>query len=144
MKKGFLKRKYEKRLLQRAVGVKENQDFLLARLKKEWEAVEKTIEKDKRKRRLYEIAQETGTALGFTILGMAAVCGILIVGAAAPNVFSAVPRFGRHRRYFNKNDFRRKVQYFRRRGYLKVIEDTDGAMELKLTELFNVLNLPLN
>ena len=129
-----MRRKYEKKLLRRA-DARENRAFLLAHLKKEWEATEAAIEKDKRKRKLYEVAQETGRALGFIILGMTAVCGVLLVGAVAPNIFSAFSRFARHRRYFDKSNFKQRVRYFRRRGYLEVAEDDDGGMELKLTDL---------
>lgn len=71
--------------------------------------------------------------MGFTILGLAAVCGVVFVGAVAPNIFSAFGRLGRHRRFFDKKDFTERVRYFQRRGYLKVGKDDDGGMEIELT-----------
>lgn len=128
------KRKYEKKLLRR-IGAKENQDFLLAHLRREWEATERAIAKDQRKRKFYDIAQKTGAALGFTILGMAAVCGVLFVGAIAPNIFSVFSHFGKHRRYFNKKDFRGRMYYLQRRGYIDVEREGPDAMQIKLTDL---------
>lgn len=115
--------------------MKENRAFLLAHLKKEWETMGSAIERSRRKQKLSDIAQKTGTALGFIILGMAAVCGVLFVGAVAPKIFSVFSRSGKHRRYFDKNDFEKQVRYFRRRGYLEVVKDDEGGMELQLTAL---------
>lgn len=133
--KRLLKKKHEQKILNRVIGVRENRDFLLSHLKREWEAVERSIAKDKRKRKLYDIAKETGKALGFMILGMAAVCGVIAVGAVAPNIFSAFGRLGRHRRYFDKEYFKKRVGYLQYRGYIDVVEDEDDTMEIKLTEL---------
>lgn len=129
------KRKYEKKLVCRAVGIKENREFLLEHFKKEWEKIEKTIESDRRRQKLYEVAKETGAVLGFTILGLAVVCGVLLVGTVAPNVISAFGRFGRHRRYFDKKSFRKKVAYFERRGYIDVAEkNKSNLIEMRLTK----------
>lgn len=135
MNKKSLKRKYETKLVRRVVRIRENRAFLLGRLKEEWEAMERAMKKDRRKRQLYDVTRKTGMALGFTILGMAAVCGVLVVGAVAPNIFSAFGRLARQRRYFDKTDFQKQVRYFRRRGYLETERDDDGNMEIWLTEL---------
>lgn len=130
----MFQRKYEKKLLDRAVNIKENRKFLLERLKQEWKEIETAIEKDRKKKKLYETVRETGEVLGLTLLGMAAVCGILVVGAVAPNVFSAIGRLG-GRRYFDKKSFRERVYYYNRRGYIKVKkDDKDGTMEIQLTD----------
>ncbi|OGZ96430.1 MAG: hypothetical protein A2679_03725 [Candidatus Sungbacteria bacterium RIFCSPHIGHO2_01_FULL_54_26] len=134
MAKRLFKRKYEHKLLKRVVGVEENRMFLLAHLKKEWEAIERATKKDRRKSNLYDIAQKTGTNLGFALLGMVAVCGVLSVAAVAPNIFSAFSRFGKHRRYFDKKDLQRLMRYFRARKYLKVAKN-DGGMQITLTDL---------
>ena len=129
-----MKKKYEMKLLHR-VRMKESRDFLLAHLKKEWEATEAAIAKDRSRRKLYDTVQKTGASLGFTILGMAAVCGVLAVAAVAPNIFSAFSRFGRHRRYFHKRDFRTQLYEFQRRGYLDIQRSGTDTMEIKLTDL---------
>lgn len=135
MAKRILKRKYEQKLLKRAVGVKKNREFLLARLKREWGEVERAVEKDKLRRKLYETVRETGKVVGLTLLGMAAVCGMLVVGAVAPKIFSVFDRSGRHRRYFSRDNFRDRVRYLQRRGYIHVTEDDTDIMEIKLTDL---------
>lgn len=134
MKKKPLKKKYQKKLLHRAY-MKESRDFLLAHLKKEWEAAEAAIEKDRSRRKLYDTVQKTGMSLGFAILGMAAVCGVLVIGAVAPNIFSAFGHFGRHRRYFHKSDFRKQMYHFQRRGYVDIKRSGADTMHIKLTNL---------
>ncbi|TSD03631.1 MAG: phenylacetic acid degradation operon negative regulatory protein [Parcubacteria group bacterium Greene0714_36] len=129
-----MKKKYEMKLLHR-VRMKESRDFLLAHLKKEWEATEAAIEKDRSRRKLYDAAQKAGMSLGFVILGMTAVCGVLAVGAVAPNIFSAFGRLGRYRRYFHKSDFRKQIYHFQRRGFLNIKRSGADTMEIKLTDL---------
>lgn len=130
-----LKRKYESRLARRIVDVKENREFIMKCLKKEWEEIEKSIERDRKRQKRYETMKEFGTVLGLTILGMAAVCGVLVIGAVAPNVFSAFGRMGRHRRYFDREDFEKKAAYFKRRGYIDFRKRSeDGTMEIRLTK----------
>lgn len=128
-----LKRKYEKKLLYRT-RMRQNRDFLVAHLKKEWENIEAAVKKDKSKRRLYDTVQKTGAALGFVMLGMAAVCGVVVIAAVAPNIFSAFGRFGRQRRYFRKTDFTKQLYHFRRRGYLAIKRSGPDTMELRLTD----------
>jgi len=132
----IFKRKYESRLIKRATGLQENRRFLLEHFKKEWEEIEKTIERDRRKQKLYETTKAAGTALGFIILGLAAVGGVLIIGAVAPNIFSAFGRFGRVRRYFDRKDFQKKINYFKQRRYIDVTKKgEDDLMKIRLTEL---------
>ncbi len=131
----IFKRKYKKKLMGRLTEMGENRAFLLKRLKREWEEVEKTIERDRKRQKLYDTAKEYGEVLGLTLLAMAAVCGVLIIGAVAPNIFSAFGRFGSHRRYFDKNSFQDRVYYYKRRGYIKVKRDVeDKTLEIKLTK----------
>ena len=135
MKRKFLKKKYERKLLRRAFGIKENRDFLLAHLKKEWEAVEEHVARDRKKRALYDMAQKTGMAVGFALLGMAALGGALSIAAVAPNMLAAFSRLGGRRRYFHKKDLAWRVRYFRRRGYVRVAKDAVGNTEIRLTNL---------
>ena len=121
--------------MERAVKDMRNRRFLLRRFKNEWDAAQKSVELDGRRARRREVIKATGVALGLTILGMAAVCGILVVGAVAPNVFSAFGRFGRHRRYFSRDDFEKKLNHFKRRGYVAVVEHGDSSKEIRLTKL---------
>lgn len=132
----IFKRKYERKIFDRAVSTGKNRRFLLDHFKKEWEEIEKTIEKDRKRRKLYETAKESGETLGFLILGMAAICGILVVGAVAPNIFSAFGRSHGPRRYFDKNNFRERINYYKKRGYIEVLrKKSNGTVEIKLTNL---------
>ncbi len=133
--KKIFKRGYESKLVKRAVKNRENRRFIVEHLKREWEEAERLVERDARKLRRRETLKETGTVLGLTILGMAAVCGILIVGAVAPNIFSAFGRLGKHRRYFHRKDFENKITYFKRRGYVSVVKTEDETREVRLTKL---------
>lgn len=131
----IFQRKHENTILNHAVNTTESHKFLLSRLRKEWDEVEAVIEKDRRRRKFYEIAKETGEVLGLTILSMAAVCGLLLVGAVAPNIFSAIGRLDGRRRYFDKNCFRDRVYYYKKRGYVSIKRSRkDSTMEIKLTE----------
>lgn len=131
----FFKRKYEKKLLERALSTSENRNFLIEHLKKEWQEIEKTIEKDRKRQKLYELAKERAEVIGITLLGMAMVCGVLVVAAVAPNIFSAFGRLQGHRRYFDKKRLRERVYYFKRRGYIETSKNEDDTLEIKLTEL---------
>lgn len=134
--KRLFKRKYDLKLVRRAVGIKENHEFITKCLRREWEDIERSIERDRKKQKRYETMKEFGTVLGLTILGMVAVCGVLAVGAVAPNVFSAFGRMGRHRRYFDRKDFKERVGYLRRRGYITIEKDNQrSTMEISLTKL---------
>ena len=134
--KKFFKRKYERRLGDRAIGNKENRQFILDHLKNEWEEIEKTIARDRQREKLYRTAKEYGEVLGLTLLGMAAVCGVLVVGVVAPNVFSAFGRLNGRRRYFDKQSLQERMHYYNRRGYVRVRKDSkEKTMEIELTSL---------
>lgn len=134
MVKKLLKRKYELKLARRAVDVRENREFIMKCLKKEWEEIERSMERDRKKQKRYETMKEVGTVLGLTILGMVAVCGVLVVAAVAPNVFSAFGRLGRHRRYFDRKDFQARANYLKQRGYVDIKKSKDEITEIRLTE----------
>lgn len=128
------KRKYEQRVFNRA-GTKENREFLLSNLTREWEIIEDLIKKDKRRQKLYDLTKETGKTLGTVLLGIIAVCGAITIAAVAPNILSAFGRTGKHRRYFNKQDFNKQLSYFRRRGYIKFSKNNgDGTTGISLTK----------
>ncbi|MBI3273752.1 MAG: hypothetical protein HYZ69_01270 [Candidatus Colwellbacteria bacterium] len=131
----FFKRKYEKKLLERALSMSENRNFLIEHLKKEWQEIEKRIERDRRRKELYGLAKEKAEVIGVTLLGMAAVCGVLVIAAVAPNIFSAFGRSTGHRRYFDKKRVQERVYYFKRRGYIETSKNKDDTLEIKLTEL---------
>ena len=128
------KRKYEKRLFDRALNISENRNFLVERLRREWEEIEKEIEKDRKKQKLYNLAKETTRVVGLTLLCMIAICGVVVVAATAPNIFSAFGHSGKYRRYFDKKRLTDRVYYFKRRKYIEMKRNGKNNAEIKLTD----------
>lgn len=132
----IFKRKYEKRLFSKIVKEDRNRGFLIEHLKKEWEVVERSIEKDRKKKELYHLTKQTGVVLGYTILGIIAVCGAITVAPIAPNILSAFGKTAKYRRYFKKQNFKQKIDYFKRHGYLELNKDRkENIIKIKLTDL---------
>lgn len=132
----MFKRKYEKKLTDRIIRIPENREFIITHLKKEWEEIERSLEKKRRKEELYRALKKTGTAVGITLLALAALGGIVVIAAVAPKIFSAFGRRGRHRRYFDRDEINRHTEYLRRRKYIEVVKGREAdTMEIKLTEL---------
>ena len=125
------KRVYEKKLAARLVARK---SFLVGRLQKEWDAMERT----KRREEFRDMTKRTGIVIGKTLLVLAALGGVAIVAAVAPNIFAAFGRIGGRRRFFTGRALRRQLQYLEQRGYARVKEDSeDEIAEVRLTEFGN-------
>lgn len=71
--------------------------------------------------------------IGRTVLAMVGLGGILLVGAMAPNIFSAFSRFSTSRD-FNERQVRRSVYYLRRKGLVKFLKKSNGVCEIKITK----------
>jgi len=87
------KRTREKKLA-RELATQER--FFLDRLRKEWDARERS----KRREELLDMTKQAGIVVGKTLLVLAALSGVVAVAAIAPNVFSAFGRLGKKRRFF--------------------------------------------
>ena len=92
----------------------------------------------KYKRRIKElvdnfIESESAEAyIGRAVLAMIGLGGILIVGAIAPNIFSAFGRYKKSYEY-NEKQVHKSVYYLRKRGLIKFIKDRDGTCVVKIT-----------
>lgn len=129
MKKKF-KRKYQKKLSSQLVQHKE---FLLEKLKEEWEQIQKEAKREQIVRQVKEVGRVVLATTVKTILALTVIGGVLIIASIAPNVFGAAGRLRKNGFFFNKKDFNKAKYYLRRQGYIEVNED-DKIFEIKLTD----------
>ncbi len=120
------KRKYEQRVLKNIV---KNPDFLIERIKNEWESVERAAKKEK----IIRYAKEGGIFIARSILGLAAIGGVLTVALVAPNVLGAIGKLDKHRQFYNKKDFKKTVTYLKYKGYINVNEEGKDGYKIALT-----------
>ncbi len=126
------KRAYEKKLEARLAA---HEPFLVGRLQKEWDAMERT----RRREEFRDMTKRTGIVIGKTLLVLAALGGIAVIAAVAPNIFAAFGRIGGRRRFFTGHALRRQLQYLERCGYARVKKENaeDEIAEVRLTEFGN-------
>lgn len=122
------KRKYEAKLLAR---IEESDEFLIARLKKEWNEAERAA---KRADLIQQVKHGVATT-GKMLLVLALIGGVCTIAAVAPNVFGAVGRIARYRRFFDKIQFRRSTYYLKRRGYIGFKRVAEDEYVVDLTQL---------
>lgn len=128
MRKKF-KRKYQKKLSSQLVQHKE---FLLEKLKEEWEQIQKEAKREHIVRQVKEVGQAVLATTAKTILALTVIGGVLIVASIAPNVFGAAGRLRKKGYFFNKKDFNKAKHYLRRQEYIEVNKG-DKIFEIKLT-----------
>lgn len=128
------KRKYEKKL---RAGLARHEEFLIAHLRKEWEAMEQSARRARRKEQFLDMTKKGGRALGLTVLALLALGGVLTLAVIAPNIFAGFGRMRKYRGYFDKKELRSGIGYLRRRNYITVTEKhKDGFPKtVKLTPL---------
>lgn len=116
------------------IAINKNRDLIIKRLKEEWEEAEKVFVRQKRKEQLIDLVKNVGVATSKGLLKLLLVAGVLTVAAAAPNVFSAFGRLTKHRRYFDKKQFNKEKQYFKRHGFIEIKKIGANTFEIYLTE----------
>lgn len=123
---------YEKKLEKRLMS-EQSREFLMNSLQKEWD----DIEKSKRRKELLDMSKEGLKIVCKTILVLAALGGVVVIAAVAPNIVSAVGRSAKYRRYFNSNEFRKSINYLKDRRYIKKTDrrKKHEIEEIKLTDL---------
>ncbi|MBI5220503.1 MAG: hypothetical protein HY978_01540 [Candidatus Liptonbacteria bacterium] len=124
------KRGYEKKLTGR-LTIPTSQDFLLARLEKEWEDIERTAKKEQLVRR----AKEGGKAAGKLILSLLAIGGVLSVAMVAPNILCAYGQFAKHRGYFQQDKFNQGKRYLQKKGYFSTVSSGKNGLKIRITKL---------
>lgn len=78
-------------------------------------------------------SESSGAYIGRAVLAMVGLTGILLVGAMAPNIFSAFGRFNKSRD-FDEQQVRRSVYYLRRKGLVKFIKKSNDVCEIRITK----------
>ena len=79
-------------------------------------------------------SENTGAYIGCAVLAMVGLGGILVVGAIAPNIFSAFGRYRRLRDNYDEKQIRRSVYFLRRKGLVKFVKKPNGVCEIKITK----------
>lgn len=132
VKKGGAKRKFRLELSQ-------YEGFFKEELQKEWETAERAAKRADLVKKLQQTSKEITKGLLILLL----VAGVVTVAAVAPNIFAAFGRLGRHRRFYNRSDFRRTLGYMRDKKYITAsagdakyrISITDRGKELLFQRL---------
>lgn len=70
--------------------------------------------------------------IGRAVLAMIGLGGILLLGAIAPNIFSAFGKLGKKHRFDEKQVYA-SVFYLRKRGLVKFIKKSNNICEIKIT-----------
>lgn len=123
-------RNYEKKLAMRLSADLSHRDFLIARLKSEWEQIQREAKREK----LVAMAKGGAIVAGKTMLVLAASLGILTVAAVAPNLFAAFGKMTHNRGFFDKRNFNRAKATLKSRGYIKIQKPNKGDVKILITE----------
>lgn len=122
------KRKYDKKL---TIRLLKYDDFLLEKLRAEWDQIQKEAKREEIVRK----TKEAGIFAVKTILALAAIAGVLCVAAAAPNVFAAFGRLqGSRRGFFNEKNFKDGMRYLKNQGQITVKNKHPNQFEINLTD----------
>lgn len=108
--------------------LRKNREFLVARLRQEWDQAERAA----RRHELLQQAKASASAIAKGLLVLLAVGGLVTVATVAPNLFAAVGRIKGRRRFYDKRQFQRAVQYLKKEKYVAA-KRTDDEYEIKLT-----------
>lgn len=106
------KKIYHRRVEAKLVGA---QKLLLARLREDWEQLQRDAKRERIVRRVVEGGQRVANML----LALLAIGGAVTVAAIAPNVFAAVGASRRQKLFFNARDFRQCRYYVKRQKYAR-------------------------
>ena len=122
------KRKYDNKLSAQLI---KHDDFLLEKLKEEWEQIQKGAKREEIVRK----TKEAGIFAVKTVLVLAAIAGVLCIAAVAPNVFVAFGRSrGGRRGFFNERDFKNGMRYLKNQGQIIVKNKQSNQFEISLTD----------
>ncbi len=108
----------------------EQEDYLIKRLREEWEEAESAMRKEELKRR----SKDAAIFIAKTILVLLAVGGALTIAAVAPNILALFGRMKKsHRRFYEKDRFREATASLSRRGFIRQAKSKEGTI-LTLTD----------
>lgn len=102
---------------------------LIDQLKKEWEKIETREKREQTIDKLKSGSKEVAKWLLIT----AAISGVLVVAAVAPNIFSAFGRSGLHRRFYKKADAEKALNSFKRSKSMKLTKKEGDTYYFEIT-----------
>ncbi len=111
------------------ITLRKNREFLIARLRQEWDAAERATKRED----LIRQAKASAAVIAKGLLVLVAIAGVVTVAAVAPNLFAAVGRIKKRRRFYDKHQFQRAVRYLKKEKYIAVDRENEGY-EIKLTD----------
>lgn len=123
----FRKKRQRKNVLAKAL-IKE-QDFLLEELRQEWDAIQRGAKREE----LVRHSKEAAITMAKSLLVLAAISGVVVVAAVAPNIFAALGKIGGRRRFFDKQQFGRAVTHLQKQ-HLVITQKTEGGKKVELTD----------
>lgn len=105
------------------LGKKEEQ-FLLNRLRREWQDAERAEKRHK----VVQAAKVGGVMLAKSILAFAVLAGVVVIAAAAPNVFAAYGSLTKNssRRFYKTNSLKNELEQLRRQGFVRARKTLKG------------------
>jgi len=118
-----------KKLVLSSLG-KKHEEFLLQRLKKEWQEAEIAVKK-------HELIQRVKTGafeFGRDLLRITAIGGMVMVLMVAPKVFVAVNYLNRQRRFFKDIEPKETIQTHSSRGYVNYRQVDEITWRVEITE----------
>ena len=109
---------------------KQEEQFLLNRLRNEWEAAERA----QKLHTIATVAKQGGVVLAKSILAFTVIAGVLTVAAVAPNAFSAYGKLiGKpSRRFYEKSVFKEELRRMRKQGFVQA-RNTPSGYEIRIT-----------
>lgn len=121
------KKRARKNILVKAL-VKEH-EFLLDELRQEWDAMQRGAKREE----LIRQSKEAGIIVAKALLVLAAISGVVVVAAVAPNIFAALGKIGNRRRFFDKKQFGRAVTHLQKQ-HLITTQKIEGGKKMELTD----------
>ena len=107
------KRKNPEQRLKKSLLI--HQDFLVARLKNEWNQIQKAA----RREEIIAHSKMIGATVGRTVLALLVVGGVLTLAALTPNIFTLFGPLARRRGFFERTSLYASVRYLRKKKFIK-------------------------
>ncbi len=107
-----------------------HRQFLLERLKEEWEEAERAVKKHE----LIERAIKGAFDFSEDLLKILAIGGVVTVMAVAPNTFAAIGQLRRYRRFFKDINAPKEINRYSSKGYVTYQKIDEITYRIKITD----------
>ena len=122
------------------------EDFLINRLAQEWDAAEQSAHRAE----LINAAKASAKVIAKSVLILLAIAGFVTISAVTPNIFAVYGFSGRRRKFFNRKNLQKTVNYLQARKYtLKkrgesgyTLRLTKKGRDLALRRIFQDFQIP--